>query len=87
MGSFRVVFTKDAAKDMKVASKSCYYPKLLELLELLQNDPYKSPPPFKYLERKLKGCISRRISMQHRLVYKMYGNVVKVISCWTHYHD
>jgi Txe/YoeB family toxin of toxin-antitoxin system len=84
---FRIVLSREGEKDMKIAAKSCYYSKLLELLEMLKKDPYQNPPPLEYLERELKGCISRRISRQHRLVYEVHGNVVKIISCWTHYHE
>ena len=82
---FRIVLTKNAEKDLKIASKSSYYSKLLELLEILKQDPYQNPPPFKYLERDLKGCLSRRINIQHRIVYEVREDVVKIISCWTYY--
>jgi Txe/YoeB family toxin of toxin-antitoxin system len=82
---FRIVLTKNAEKDLKIASQSSYFSKLLELLEILKQNPYQNPPPFKYLERDLKGCLSRRINIQHRMVYEVTGNVVKIISCWMHY--
>jgi Txe/YoeB family toxin of toxin-antitoxin system len=82
---FCIVLSKNAEKDIKIASKSPYYPKLLELLEILKQDPYQSPPAFKYLERDLKGCLSRRINIQHRIVYEVRENFVKIITCWSHY--
>jgi Txe/YoeB family toxin of toxin-antitoxin system len=82
---FRIILTKNAEKDLKIASQSSYFPKLLELLEIIKRNPYQNPPPFKHLEMDLKGCLSRRINIQHRMVYEVTGNVVKIISCWTRY--
>jgi len=87
--SFRVVFTKQAQKDAKKIARTNLKAKAAELLEILKEDPFQSPPPFEALVGELKGAYSRRINIQHRLVYQVLEDqrVVKVIRMWTHYGD
>ncbi|MGJ3242693.1 MAG: Txe/YoeB family addiction module toxin [Opitutales bacterium] len=87
--SYRVVFTKQAQKDAKKIARTDLKAKAAELIELLKNDPFQSPPPFEALVGALKGAYSRRINIQHRLVYQVMveQQVVKVIRMWTHYGD
>lgn len=85
--SWRLVYTKQARKDAKKLAAAGLKPKALELLEILATDPFQSPPPFEKLVGDLRGACSRRISIQHRLVYQVLADehVVKVLRMWTHY--
>ena len=84
---WRVVFTKQAQKDAKKLSASGLRSKAEELIEILRENPYMNPPPFEKLLGDLSGAFSRRINIQHRLVYQIIDDekVVKVIRMWTHY--
>ncbi|KPQ27039.1 MAG: addiction module toxin, Txe/YoeB family [Marinobacter excellens HL-55] len=85
--TWRLVYTKQAQKDAKKLASSGLKPKALELLELLAEDPYRKPPPFEKLVGDLTGAYSRRINIQHRLVYQVLEDVqvVKVLRLWSHY--
>ena len=85
--TWRVVFTKQAKKDAKKLSQSNLQDKAKALLEILREDPYQTPPPFEKLVGKFSGACSRRINIQHRLVYQVIDDIktVKVIRMWTHY--
>jgi toxin YoeB len=74
-------------KDAKKISASGLRPKVEGLLSLLQRNPYEQPPPFEKLVGDLEGAYSRRINIQHRLVYQIMKEIksVKVIRLWTHY--
>ena len=87
MKSWRVVFTPQAAKDARKLSRSGLKPKAEVLIEILRVDPLQSPPPFEKLRGDLAGAFSRRINIQHRLVYQVLRRerVVKVLRMWTHY--
>ena len=84
---WRVVFTKQAQKDAKKLSAAGLRPKAEKLIEILRENPYQTPPPFERLLGDLSGAFSRRINIQHRLVYQMLDEekVVKVIRMWTHF--
>jgi toxin YoeB len=84
---WRVVFTRQAQKDAKKLSAAGLRPKAEELIEILRDNPYMTPPPFEKLLGDLSGAFSRRINFQHRLVYQILDDekVVKVIRMWTHY--
>jgi toxin YoeB len=83
----RIVYTPQAAKDAKKLKRSGLKPKAEALLEILRSNPFQSPPPFEKLVGDLAGAFSRRINIQHRLVYQVLRRerVVKVIRMWTHY--
>ena len=85
--SWRVVFTKQAQRDAKKLSSAGLRSKAEKLLDILSENPYKTPPPFEKLVGDLNGACSRRINIQHRLVYQVLEKekVVKVIRMWTHY--
>ena len=85
--NWRLVYTRQAQKDAKKLSGSGLKPKAMELLDLLAEDPFKRPPPFEKLVGDLAGAYSRRINIQHRLVYQVLEDerVVKVLRMWTHY--
>ena len=87
--SWRVLFTRQAQKDArKLASASPALKAKAELLiSLLKDDPYQQPPPYEALVGDLKGACSRRINIQHRLVYQVLDQdrIVKVLRLWSHY--
>lgn len=87
MVSWTLVFTKQAQKDAKRLKASGLKPKAERLLEILELNPYQNPPPFEKLVGDLAGACSRRINIQHRLVYQVLEDVktVKIIRLWTHY--
>ena len=85
--SWRLVYTKQAQRDAKKLSSSGLKPRAEELLDLIAEDPYRRPPPFEKLVGDLTGAYSRRLNIQHRLVYQVLDEdrVVKVLRMWTHY--
>jgi toxin YoeB len=85
--SWRLVFTSHARRDAKKLNSAGLRPKAEELLELLRDDPYRRPPPFEKLVGDLTGAFSRRINIQHRLVYQVLPDehIVKILRMWTHY--
>ena len=87
MNHWRVVFTRQARKDAKKLSSAGLRPKAEYLLDLLREDPLQSPPSFEKLVGDLAGAFSRRINIQHRLVYQVIESekTVKVLRMWTHY--
>jgi toxin YoeB len=82
-----VVYTKQAQKDAKKLKNTPLAVKAKKLLKLLADDPFRTPPPFEKLLGDLHGAYSRRINIQHRLVYQVLEKqkTVKVIRLWTHY--
>jgi len=82
-----LVYTKQAQKDAKKLASSGLKPKALELLSIIEKDPFQSPPPFEKLIGDLTGAVSRRINIQHRLVYQVIESeqTVKILRLWTHY--
>ncbi len=87
MTSWRLVFTKVAQKDAIRIARAGLKPKAEALLLLLREDPFRTPPPFEKLVGDLAGACSRRINIQHRLVYEVRTaeHTVKVLRMWTHY--
>lgn len=85
--TWRVVYTRQAQKDAKKLTASGLKPKATELLAILAEDPFRKPPPFEKLLGDLAGAYSRRINIQHRLVYQVLEKerVVKVLRLWSHY--
>ncbi|MCK8515740.1 Txe/YoeB family addiction module toxin [Methylonatrum kenyense] len=85
--TWTLVYTKQAQKDAKKLASSGLKPKAEELLALIAEDPYRKPPPFEKLIGDLAGACSRRINIQHRLVYQVLEEekVVKVLRLWSHY--
>ena len=85
--TWKLVYTKQAQKDAKKLTSSGLKPKAQELLALIVEDPYRKPPPFEKLIGDLAGAYSRRINIQHRLVYQVVEEeqVVKVLRLWSHY--
>lgn len=85
--SYTLVYTKQAKKDAKKLKGTPLAKKAKELLALISRDPFEEPPSFEALVGDLKGAYSRRINIQHRLVYQVYEEkrIVKVLRLWTHY--
>ena len=87
--SWRVLFTRQAQKDARklAATTPALKAKAQRLLEFLADDPFAQPPPFEALVGDLRGAYSRRINIQHRLVYQVLSDeqVVKVLRMWSHY--
>ena len=87
MSNYKLVYTKQAKKDAKKAASSGLKSNIEDLLEIIKVDPFADYPPYEKLVGNLEGAYSRRINIQHRLVYQVYEKekVVKVIRMWTHY--
>lgn len=87
MVSLKIVFTKQAQKDAKKIAASNLKAQTQRLLDILAIDPFQNPPPFEKLVGDLSGAISRRINIQHRLVYQVYSEekTIKIIRMWSHY--
>ncbi|MCP3891506.1 MAG: Txe/YoeB family addiction module toxin [Desulfobulbaceae bacterium] len=85
--SWELVFTKQAQKDAKKLSLAGLKKKAQKLLEIIKENPYQNPPPYEKLVGDLSGAYSRRINIQHRLVYQPYDadKIVKIIRLWTHF--
>ena len=85
--NWSVVFTKQAQKDARKIAASNLRPQAQRLLGILAKNPFQNPPPYEKLVGDLAGAFSRRINIQHRLVYQVYAEqrTVKVIRMWTHY--
>lgn len=84
---YRVLFSRKAQKDASKLASSNLKPQTEKLLEILKQDPFQNPPPYEELTGNLKGCLSRRINIQHRLVYEVFekDKTVLVLRMWSHY--
>jgi toxin YoeB len=85
--TWKLVYTRQAQKDAKKLAAAGLKEKAVELLEILERNPYETPPPYEKLKGDLTGACSRRINVQHRLVYQVLEKekIVKIIRLWTHY--
>lgn len=85
--NWQLLYTKQAQIDAKKLASSGLKPKAETLLKVLESDPFQNPPPFEKLVGDLAGAYSRRINIQHRLVYQVLPRIrtVKVIRLWSHY--
>jgi toxin YoeB len=85
--SWTVVFAKHAVKDARKIADAGLKEKAQSLLDVLRGDPFQNPPPFEKLVGDLEGAYSRRINIQHRLVYEVFKaeRTVRVLRMWTHY--
>ena len=84
---WNIYYTKQAQKDARKLASSGLKNKAEELLRIISENPYQNPPPYEKLVGDLSGALSRRINIQHRLVYQVYEQemCVKVLRLWTHY--
>ena len=89
MVMYRLVFTRQSRKDARKAAAAGLRTNVERILQVLREDPFRSPPPFEKLVGDLTGAFSRRINIQHRLVYQVLDRerIVKVLRMWTHYGD
>ena len=87
MNNYKLIYTKQAKKDAKKVASSGLKSKVEKLLDILREDPLQDYPPYEKLVGDLAGAYSRRINIQHRLVYQVYKKekIVKVIRMWSHY--
>jgi len=85
--SWTLVYTNQARRDAKKLGRSGLKPQAQKLLAILAQDPYQTPPPYERIVGDLAGACSRRINIQHRLVYQILDDIktVKIIRLWTHY--
>ncbi len=85
--TYQLIYTKQAKQDAKKVAASGLKPKAEKLLQIIAEDPYKQPPSYEKLLGDLKGAFSRRINLQHRLVYQVLEKekMIKVIRFWSHY--
>ncbi|MFH1061851.1 MAG: Txe/YoeB family addiction module toxin [Candidatus Omnitrophota bacterium] len=87
MVSWKIVYTKQSLKDAKKLSAAGLRSKAESLLEIIKENPFKTPPPFEKLVGDLTGAYSRRINIQHRIIYQVLKKykTIKIIRLWTHY--
>jgi len=87
MVGWQLVFTRQAQKDAKKIAHAGLKPQTERLLAIIKENPFKNPPPYEKLVGDLAGAYSRRINIQHRLVYELLedSKTIKVIRMWTHY--
>ena len=84
---WEIVYSKLAVKDSKKIAETGLKTKTLQLIEILKNDPFQNPPPYEKLIGDLLGAYSRRINIQHRLVYQIFQEekIIRILRMWTHY--
>jgi Txe/YoeB family toxin of toxin-antitoxin system len=89
VANYSIELSPRAKSDLKKIRQSRFSALLDKIIRLIVIDPYQTPPPVKTLTGNLKGYLSRRINIQHRLVYKVEeaNKAIKIISCWGHYDD
>ncbi len=87
MSEWQLYYTKSAQKDAKNLSAAGLKEKAVQLLELISSNPFQNPPPYEKLVGDLAGACSRRINIQHRLVYQVLESehAIKILRMWTHY--
>lgn len=85
--TWKLYYTKQAQKDARKLASSGLKSKAQELLQIIEQNPYQKPPPYEKLVGDLAGAYSRRINIQHRLVYQVLeeDKAVKILRLWTHY--
>ncbi|QEN06835.1 Txe/YoeB family addiction module toxin [Oceanispirochaeta crateris] len=84
---FKLLYTKQAKKDARKLSESSLKKKAQQILEIIEVNPFQNPPPYEKLIGDLTGAYSRRINIQHRIVYQVLEKeqIVKILRMWTHY--
>ena len=85
--NWSIVYTRQAQKDAKKIASSNLRPQTERLLDIIAKHPFQNPPPYEKLVGDLAGGYSRRINIQHRLVYQVYGaeHTIKILRMWTHF--
>ena len=89
MVNYKIVYSKQAAKDVKKIKRAGLSDKTKALIEVIRVNPFENPPPYEKLVGDLQGLYSRRINIKHRLVYDMFEDekTVRILSLWTHYEN
>ena len=84
---WNVIYSRQSIKDSKKIEQANLKQTVKKLIEVIKNDPFQNPPPYEKLVGDLRGKYSRRINIQHRLVYEVFEkeNIVRILSMWTHY--
>ena len=84
---YKIIYSSQAQKDAKKVDELGLKSNIQKIINILQNNPYQNPPPYEKLIGDLSGSYSRRINIQHRLIYQVYRTekIVKIIRMWTHY--
>lgn len=84
---WEIVFTRQAVKDAKKINRHRLKPNVEKLLEIIKENPFQNPPPYEKLIGDLSGAYSRRINIQHRLVYEIFEEqkIIRILRMWTHY--
>jgi len=84
---WEIVYSKQALKDSKRIAETGLKPKTVQLIDILKKDPYQNPPPYEKLVGDLNGAYSRRINLQHRLIYQIFQDekIIRILRMWTHY--
>ena len=84
---YQIFYTKNASKQIQLLKAAKLDTKAKKLIEIIENDPFQNPPPYEKLIGDMLGLYSRRINIQHRLVYQVYEEekAIKIISMWSHY--
>ena len=87
MVNYEIVFTKTATKNIPNLKSANLTDKVKKLLDIIRIDPFQNPPPYEKLVGNMQGLYSRRINIQHRLVYKVFEEekIIQVVSMWSHY--
>ena len=86
---YKIEYHKKAVKEISKLKENKLDIKAKKLIELIKENPYQTPPPYEKLTGDLKGLYSRRINIQHRLIYQIYEKekIIKIISLWSHYEN
>ena len=86
---YRIIYTEKAIKDTEKIKQSTLISKAKNLIEVIKSNPYQTPPPYEKLQGDLEGAYSRRLNIQHRLIYQIYEGekIIKIISIWSHYEN
>lgn len=86
---YKIIYRKKAIKDIENLKLNKLAEKAKKLIEIIKINPYKTPPPYEKLVGDLQGAYSRRINIQHRLIYQVYEEekIIKIISLWSHYEN
>jgi len=84
---WNVIYSRQSIKDSKKIEQANLKQAVKKLIEVIKNDPFQNPPPYEKLVGDLRGKYSRRINIQHRLVYEVFEkeNIVRILRMWTHY--
>ena len=84
---YKIEYHKKAVKDIERLKSNNLEKNAKKLIELIKENPFQNPPPYEKLAGDLKGLYSRRINIQHRLVYKVNDDTIQILSMWTHYEN